>query len=412
MPNLDLKKLKGDIERLLIQPVEKVSIVKLVDSIILYAFAARASDIHIQPEETGIRIRCRIEGMLSDVFNRITISRRIHQEIVSRVKVMAGLRTDEHLAPQDGRLRVTSEKGDIDVRVSIMPTYHGENVVLRLLAETRDFTIDALGLEKEELARLKRALNRSYGMILANGPTGSGKTTTLYTFLKQLNRDDTSIITIEDPIEYALAGVTQIQVNNQVGLSFASGLRSILRQDPNVIMVGEIRDTETAGIAINAALTGHLVLSTLHTNDAATTFPRLIDMGVPPFLVASTINVVMGQRLIRTLCPACKKERKLNKEEVAGLAEAIPEASSLKGSFCAPVGCAKCDNTGFAGRIGVREVLEVTDDIRKLVMRRASAQDIKQAAVGQGMRTMIVDGLEKARQGIVPLEEVLRILHE
>ena len=413
MIELDLKKLKGDIERLLIQPVEKVPIVKLVDSIILYAYAAHASDVHIQPEETGIRIRCRIEGMLHDVFNRVTISRRIHQEIISRIKVMAGLRTDEHLAPQDGRLRVHAETGgDIDVRVSIMPTYHGENGVLRLLAETRDFTIDGLGLEKEELERVKRALSRSYGMILANGPTGSGKTTTLYTFLKQLNRDDTSIITIEDPIEYALDGVTQIQVNNQVGLSFASGLRSILRQDPNVIMVGEIRDTETAGIAINAALTGHLVLSTLHTNDAATTFPRLIDMGVPPFLVASTINVVMGQRLIRTLCSACKKERKLNKEELQGLSEAIPEATDVKGSFYTPVGCVKCDATGYEGRIGIREVLEVTDEIRKLIMGRASAQDIKQAAVRHGMRTMIVDGLEKAKEGIVPLEEVLRILHE
>jgi type IV pilus assembly protein PilB len=261
-------------------------------------------------------------------------------------------------------------------------------------------------------------------MILANGPTGSGKTTTLYTILKELNKPDISVITIEDPIEYSLPGTTQIQTDTQTGLTFANGLRSILRQDPNIIMVGEIRDEETASIAVNAALTGHLVLSTLHTNDAATTFPRLIDMGVPPFLVTSTVNIAMGQRLVRKLCEKCKAPTKLTDLEIASLTESSPEGEnpfesalahlkSLKEkTFYAAVGCAQCDNSGFSGRIGIREVLEVDEKIRALIVARASAQDIKAAAVHAGMTTMFSDGIQKASQGLTTIGEILRIIHE
>ena len=273
-----------------------------------YAYSARASDLHIEPQNETVRIRFRIDGLLRDIFEDVKIFKTLQQEIISRIKVISGLRTDEHLLPQDGRFKVKiKDVGDIDIRVSIMPTYYGENAIMRLLAETQTFSLGNLGFSAEDLKKVHRSIRKPYGMILANGPTGSGKTTTLYTILKELNKPEVSIITIEDPIEYSLDGTTQIQVNTKSGLTFANGLRSILRQDPNIIMVGEIRDPETANIAVNAALTGHLVLSTLHTNDVATTFPRLIDMGVPPFLVASTLNVAMGQRLVRMICQACKK---------------------------------------------------------------------------------------------------------
>ncbi|MEK7212459.1 MAG: GspE/PulE family protein, partial [Patescibacteria group bacterium] len=264
----------------------------------------------------------------------------------------------------------------------------------------------------KDLERVEEALKKPYGMILANGPTGSGKTTTLYTMLKILNKPEVSIITIEDPIEYSLAGTTQIPVISGIGLTFATGLRSILRQDPNIIMVGEIRDQETAGIAVNAALTGHLVLSTLHTNDAATTFPRLIDMGVPPFLVASTINIAMGQRLVRMICQGCKKEVMLTSAEVNSLRELIPEVSEKKRVFYSGTGCARCNGTGYQGRIGVREVLAINEGIRELIMSRATATQIKEAAIKDGMTTMIRDGLEKAMNGLTTLAEVLRIIHE
>lgn len=410
----DIKALKLVIEKQLIQPLEKVSIINLVDLFIEYAYTSRASDIHIEPGSERLRVRFRIDGVMHDIFENIAISKEIQEEIVSRVKVLSGLRTDEHNLPQDGRFKVKIEGfGSIDVRVSIVPTYYGENVVMRILAETQTFTLEDLGFSKQDLERVKKAIRKPYGMILANGPTGSGKTTTLYTIMKKLNVPEVGLVTIEDPVEYSLEGATQIQVNPHVGLTFANGLRSILRQDPNVIMVGEIRDQETAGIAVNAALTGHLLLSTLHTNDAATTFPRLLDMGIPPFLVASTVNVVMGQRLVRTLCGSCKLERKLTAEEFKSASELIPD---LKGtsdkSFYAGKGCAKCEQTGYQGRIGIREVLEVNEDIRLLIMNRASAAQIKEAAVKNGMATMLQDGFAKAREGITSLEEIIRIIHE
>jgi len=280
-----------------------------------------------------------------------------------------------------------------------------------VLVETQSYDVEKLGFSDADIVKVRHAIAKPYGMILANGPTGSGKTTTLYTILKQLNKPDISIITIEDPVEYSLPGSTQIQTNAEIGLTFANGLRSILRQDPNVVMVGEIRDEETASIAVNAALTGHLVLSTLHTNDSATTFPRLLDMGVPPFLVASTVNIAIGQRLVRKLCQECKVERSLTQEEMASLEELIPNLDP-KTKFYGPTGCAACDNLGYSGRIVIHEVLEVNDDIRKLIMSHGNAQDIKEAAIEHGMTTMVDDAMHKVDAGLTSLEEVLRVVHE
>ena len=409
----DVKTLKTAIEKQLTQQLEQISVVNLVDLFVEYAFASRASDVHIHPELEGVRVRFRVDGVLRDIFDKVKISQELHQEVISRIKVISGLRTDEHLAPQDGRCKVRLEGfGDVDVRVSIMPTYHGENAVLRILAETQSFTLKDLGYSPDDLKRIQKAMRRSYGMILANGPTGSGKSTTLYTMLKELNNPNASIISIEDPIEYSLAGTTQIQVNNQAGLTFANGLRSVLRQDPNIIMVGEIRDSETASIAVNAALTGHLVLSTLHTNDSATTFPRLIDMGVPPFLVASTVNVAMGQRLVRQLCQSCKTERVLTEQELKSLSEIVPKEALAGRKFYVGKGCDTCNGTGYAGRVGVREVLEVNNEIRQLIMARVGGHEIKEAAIKAGMTTMLLDGLEKASRGLTSIEEMLRIIQE
>lgn len=409
----EIKSLKNEIQRQITLPLERVSVVKLVDLLIEFAYVSRASDVHIHPEEDGVRVRYRIDGLLRDLFEKERIDRALHQEVISRIKVMSGLRTDEHMAPQDGRLRVNlPEVGDVDVRVSILPTYYGENAVMRVLAESHTYDLKGLGFSEADLERVENAIKKPYGMILANGPTGSGKTTTLYTILKQLNDPVTSIITIEDPIEYSLAGTTQIQVNAATGLTFGAGLRSILRQDPNIVMVGEIRDEETAGIAVNAALTGHLVLSTLHTNDAATTFPRLMDMGVPSFLVASTVNVAMGQRLVRKLCEKCKKMRKLTAAEIKSLSEVIPPDEVEGKNFYRGEGCSVCAGTGYLGRLGIREVLEINNEVRSLIMQRASAQEIKDAAVRNGMTTMLVDGVRKAAEGLTTIEEVLRIIHE
>ncbi len=409
----DVGSLKLEIERQITKPLEEVSIVSLVNLFVKYAYVARASDVHLDPTTDKIRVRFRIDGILHDIFDKIFITKSLHQEIISRIKVMSGLRTDEHFLPQDGRFKTDPDGvGPIDVRVSIMPTYYGENAVLRILAETHTFTLEDLGFLSDELKKVERAIKKPYGMILANGPTGSGKSTTLYTILKRLNIPETSIITVEDPIEYSLEGITQVQTDARVGLTFANGLRSILRQDPNVIMVGEIRDQETASIAVNAALTGHLLLSTLHTNDSATTFPRLMDMGVPPFLIASTVNIAMGQRLIRTLCQSCKKKRELSSSELDSLKEMIPNLKERKLVFYIGTGCDTCGGTGYHGRTGIREVIEVNDEIRNLIMARANSQQIKEAAVKNGMRTTLQNGLEKAMEGVTSLEEVLRIIHE
>jgi type IV pilus assembly protein PilB len=390
----------------------KVSIIKLVQSIINEAHTLRASDVHFDPQSENLRIRYRIDGMLQDVH---TCQKEIHSEIISRIKIMAGLRTDEHQAAQDGRFRtMLNEELPVDVRVSIVPTYHGENAVLRLLSDKADdFNLQTLGFNESNRKKILAAIAKPYGMILATGPTGSGKTTTLYTLLKTLNTEEASVITIEDPIEYAIDGIEQIQVNPRTGLTFANGLRSILRQDPNIIMVGEIRDAETAGIAVNTALTGHLVLSTLHTNDAATTLPRLLDMKIESFLIASTVNVALGQRLVRKICANCKTAKPITAAELKSLSNVIsPQTLSRNKVFYYGKGCAKCNNSGYRGRVGIHEVLVPDAKIREAVLRKASASEIRQIAVEQGMITMVEDGFLKAQGGLTTIEEVLRMLYE
>lgn len=388
-----------------------ISVVKLVSLMIKEAREMRASDIHIDPQRIDLRIRYRIDGRLLD---RHCIPKRWHEELVSRIKILAELRTDEHQAPQDGRFRANLETGPIDVRVSIMPTYHGENVVMRLLSDNAEaFTLQSLGFSEENTTKILEAIKKPYGMILATGPTGSGKTTTLYTLLKMLNTPDVSIITVEDPVEYAVDGIEQIQVNPRAGLAFANGLRSILRQDPNIIMVGEIRDAETAGIAVNTALTGHLVLSTLHTNDAATTLPRLLDMKIESYLIASTVNIAIGQRLVRQICPDCKTEKKVTVAEIKSLENVISRDIFKKDkTFYYGKGCAKCANSGYCGRIGIYEVLAPDSFVREAVLNKASSGDIRQIAIKQGMVTMVEDGFIKAQQGVTTIEEVLRMLYE
>ncbi|HDH31331.1 MAG TPA: hypothetical protein ENH26_00995, partial [Candidatus Wolfebacteria bacterium] len=373
-----------------------------------------ASDVHIQPFEDEIKVRLRIDGILHDIF---VLPKKIQSEIITRIKVLASLRTDEHQAAQDGRFRISLKKPEInfDVRVSIIPTYYGENTILRILAEQAQISdLKGLGFRSKDLIKLEKAIKKPYGMILATGPTGCGKTTTLYTVLKSLNSRDVSIITIEDPIEYSLEGISQIQINIKTGLTFADGLRSILRQDPNILMVGEIRDHETAGIAVNAALTGHLLLSTLHTNDAATALPRLIDLGTQPFLISSTVNIIIAQRLVRMICEECRTEKTLTDTEAKSLSEMLPQATKgkLYKKFFVGKGCKKCFQSGYYSRIGIHEILEINDEIRSMIMGRANASEIKEAAIKMGMTTMIEDGFQKALKGTTTIEEILRVIHE
>ena len=395
-----------------LQKGSEVSIINLVNSLIEHAYDSRTSDIHIDPEDKRVRIRLRIDGVLHDSF---IFPEEIHSEIITRIKVLSGLRTDEHQAAQDGRFRLNFKKGElVDIRVSIAPTFYGENAVLRLLAEGAEkFTLDTLGFNKKDKEKILKAIKKPYGMILSTGPTGSGKTTILYTLIRMLNTPEISIITIEDPIEYAIEGIDQIQVNPRTGLTFVNGLRSILRQDPNIIMVGEIRDEETAAIAVNAALTGHLLLSTLHTNDAATALPRLLDMKIEPFLIASTINIAIGQRLVRKICLDCKIKKPITLDEIKSLSEVLPKETLVKyENFYQGSGCDKCDHSGYRGRIGIFEVLEINDDIRDAIVRKADAGEIKEMAIKNGMTAMIEDGLQKALAGITTIEEILRVINE
>jgi len=379
-----------------------ISIIALIDALIEEAHRSRVSDIHIDPLVKKVRIRFRIDGVLQEAY---TFPKEINSEVISRIKVLSKLRTDEHQATQDGRFRyVFPEINEfVDFRVSIMPTYHGENAVLRLLSDKAEqFTLENLGFNATDRKKIEDALKKSSGMILATGPTGSGKTTTLYTLIKMLNSKEVSIITIEDPIEYAVEGVEQIQVNPRSGLTFANGLRSILRQDPNIIMVGEIRDTETAGMAVNTALTGHLLLSTLHTNDAATTLPRLLDMGIEEYLVASTVSIAIGQRLVRKICKHCKEKIELTEKTIL-----LHSNYVYKGK-----GCGECNQSGYSGRICINEVLVADSEIREAILRKASADEIRKIAVKNGMTTMFEDGFRKVEAGETTIEEVLRVIHE
>lgn len=408
-----MQDLEKEIKAILGNSESEISIIDLVDRLIEYAFVARSSDIHLEPTEAQLFARLRIDGLLHDTF---TFPKALHSGIITRIKVLAGMRTDEHQAAQDGRFKMNMRNGGrkFDMRVSIVPTYFGENAVLRLLAEqTQISTLDDLALTALDKQKIRNAAKRPHGMILATGPTGSGKSTTLYTILREINKREVSIITVEDPVEYSLEGIDQIQVNNRSGLTFANGLRSILRQDPNVIMVGEIRDEETASIAVNAALTGHKLLSTLHTNDAATTLPRLLDMGVEPFLVASTINVAIGQRLVRVLCQTCKAKKTLTEAEFKSLAQTIPpEILGDDKDFYEAKGCKVCNNTGYYDRMGIYEILEVNDFIRDAIIRRVDAGEIKKIAVKNGMVTLLEDGVRKARAGYTTIEEILRVVHD
>ncbi|MEN9407532.1 MAG: hypothetical protein RLZZ455_748 [Candidatus Parcubacteria bacterium] len=384
---------------------------KVVDMIIDYAYQDRASDIHLEINEAESLTRFRIDGMLHDM---LRMPKHLHDQVITRIKVLSRLRTDEHLSPQDGKMRLRLEEEDLDLRVSILPIVEGEKCVLRLLASHfRQFSLVDLGMNEEDLAKVQKAISKSFGMVLSTGPTGSGKTTSIYSLIKILNTREKNITTIEDPVEYRIKGINQIQVNAKTNLTFASGLRSILRQDPNVVFVGEIRDNETASIAVNAALTGHLVLSTLHTNDAATTLPRLTDMDIEPFLVASTVNVIIAQRLMRKICEMCKASLQVAKGE---LMRSIPEATIVHYfgheemlTVYQGQGCKVCNMTGYAGRIGVFEVLKVTKNIRKLIIEKRDADVIAQAAIEEGMTTMLDDGLKKIAKGVTTISEVLRV---
>lgn len=389
-----------------------LSVVSLLEYIFEYAIVAGASDIHINPVETGVQVRVRVDGVLRTEY---CLPSSIHSELLARLKILAGLRTDEHFAAQDGRFRFVRTSGEcVDVRISIVPVYYGENAVLRILwGTTESFTLTSLGFTERNQIAIKAAMAKPYGMILATGPTGSGKTTTLYTLLQQLDAESTSIITIEDPIEYAIAGVNQIQVQARTGLTFATGLRSILRQDPNTIMVGEIRDAETAQLAVNVSLTGHLVVSTLHTNDAATTLPRLLDMKIEPYLIASTVNGAIGQRLVRRVCIYCR-------EPVVVSEEVSREVAQFAGAPIVPAGCRVyrargcelCRETGYRGRIGIHEVLTMSPKLRTLVLDRAPARVLQATAIVEGMVPLVVDGFTKVAAGITTLEEIFKLSHE
>lgn len=391
--------------------VSEAPIAKIVDMIIDYAYQDKTSDIHIEVNETESLVRFRIDGLLQDM---LKMPKNMHDQIVSRIKVLSRLRTDEHLAPQDGKMRLKLDEENLDLRISILPIVEGEKVVMRLLASHfRQFSLIDLGMTENDLKKVSRAISRSFGMVLSTGPTGSGKTTSIYALIKILNTREKNITTIEDPVEYRIKGVNQIQVNPKTNLTFASGLRSILRQDPNVVFVGEIRDGETAGIAVNAALTGHLVLSTLHTNDAATTLPRLTDMDVEPFLVASTVNVIIAQRLIRKICEMCKASLNIPRTE---LAQNVQDSLITKHfgheatvTMYQGKGCKICHNTGYSGRVGLFEVLEVTKQVKTLILEKKDADVIAQQALKDGMSTMLDDGMSKIAKGITTLSEVLRV---
>ncbi|MDP2593784.1 MAG: GspE/PulE family protein [bacterium] len=403
---------------------EDLPIVRIVDTLLRHAIVQDASDIHIEPMEGEVLVRYRIDGILHDA---MTLPKAAAAGIVARIKVLANLKLDEKRLPQDGRFKMETEADRVSLRVSILPTFFGEKVVMRLLRETGEgFTLDALGFHGQSLERIHKSLSQTTGIILISGPTGSGKTTTLYTMMDILNTPGVNISTVEDPIEYQMKRVNQTQVNPAIGLTFANGLRSLVRQDPDIIMVGEIRDSETASLAINAALTGHLVLSTIHTNSAAGAIPRLIDMGVEPFLLVSTIRVIVGQRLVRKLCTS-KEEYQLGQAERLKIASeadfdaalaALAEEKLVKTdvalddlSFYKPVPMPECAD-GYKSRIGIHEVLEVSSAIRDIILHESTTDAIEGESKKEGMLTMLQDGLYKAARGTTSLEEVLRAIHE
>ncbi len=385
------------------ESADEAPVIKLVNQIIAQAIDQGASDIHLAPDETQLRVRFRIDGVLAET---ATVPRRMVNGVISRVKIMSDLDIAEKRLPQDGRVGLTIEGRHVDLRVVTLPSVHGEGAVMRILDKSSVvMELEKLGMLDTERIRFQRAFKQAYGAVLVTGPTGSGKSTSLYAALGELNTADKNIITIEDPVEYQLGGVTQVQVNPRAGLTFANGLRSMMRADPDIIMVGEIRDKEAAQIAIEAALTGHLVLSTLHTNDAPTAITRLTEMGVEPFLVASAIDCVVAQRLARTLCQHCKRRTILSAEILHE--NGFPARHDIEAYE--HVGCGRCGTSGYKGRIGLYEVMTVTEEIRKLAIARASADEISEVAVHAGMRRLREDGLEKVRLGRTSLTEVTRV---
>jgi len=386
-----------------------VPVIRTLDTILEYATAERSSDIHFESMESTFLVRFRIDGTLRDILN---LPKAIHPAIVARIKILAQLKIDEHRIPQDGRFKFKIGDSIIALRVSVLPSFYGENIVLRILPESaRPLSLEELGLSGHNLDLVKKNIHKPHGMVLVTGPTGSGKTTTLYSILNILNTTEVKICTVEDPVEYGIKRVNQTQIHPAAGLTFANGLRSLLRHDPDIIMVGEIRDKETAEMAIHSSLTGHLVLSTLHTNDAAGTIPRLLDMGAEGFLVASTVNLVIAQRLVRKICTTCIESYKPS-EDILHYLRGIFEEQELSNQFYRGKGCSECNNKGYKGRVGIFEVLEVDEDIRRLVIKRVAAEEIAKAAVAMGMIPLIRDGLNKASGGITTIEEVLRVVRE
>lgn len=392
-------------------------IARIVNTILDYAVRSRASDVHIEPLEENVRVRYRIDGILQEKY---ILPRNVLEAVVSRIKILANLKIDEKRIPQDGRFNINVEGSDVDLRISTLPVSYGEKVVMRLLRKASKVpSLPDLGLRGLALKNLIEAIERPHGIIIVVGPTGSGKTTTLYSVLDKVATSRVNVVTIEDPVEYQMKGVNQVQVNVQAGLTFASALRSFLRQDPNVMMVGEIRDTETAELAVNAALTGHLVFSTLHTNDASGAPPRLMDMGVEPFLLTSALTCVVAQRVLRKICPHCRQDMEIPPDKEAEIKttlgpiyEMIEDRWKKEGKkITMPkiVGCDKCNNTGYLGRIAIYEVMPITEKISKLIVEKASASDIQKEAITEGMLTMKQDGYVKVLEGVTSMDEVLRV---
>ncbi len=406
------------------QIIKEPKIVEIVRKILEHAIRLRASDIHIEPQEGITRIRYRIDGILEE---KLSLDKEYHAALVSRIKILAGMKIDEKRIPQDGRFNFSSEWGEVDLRISSLPTVNGEKIVMRLLKKSdRVPTLSELGVRAKALATLNEAARIPHGIILATGPTGSGKTTSLYSLLTVINTPKVNVVTLEDPVEYQMAGVNQVQINAQAGLTFASGLRSFLRQDPNIIMVGEIRDEETTQLAVQASLTGHLVFSTVHTNSAAGALPRLLDMGAEPFLLASSMTAAIGQRVLRKICDNCKvayaPDAKIIEDMKTVLGslfegwqksslEAMENAKKNNVPFMLQKGegCEKCNNSGFLGRTGIYEVLRVTEKVAKMIMERADANTIERVAMDDGMITMKQDGYLKVLEGITTMEEVIRV---
>lgn len=387
-----------------LQEAEQAPVIKFVNSMIADAVRKRASDIHIEPGEKSFKVRFRIDGSLHEVIKQPA---KMKGPIISRVKIMSELDIAEKRLPQDGRIKIRVDNKTVDIRVSTLPTMFGEKVVMRVLDRSNlTLDLDRFGFDENALKNFKAAIEAPYGMVLVTGPTGSGKTTTLYSGLSRINRPNVNIMTSEDPVEYNIEGINQVQIHEEIGLTFAKSLRAFLRQDPNIIMVGEIRDSETGSIAVKAALTGHLVLSTVHTNDAPSTVDRLVDMGIEPFLVAASLNLICAQRLVRRICSKCRTQVEVHQETLKELGIAPSEAANMK--FYSGRGCTSCNNTGYAGRQGVFEVLPISPTIRKMILDRLSSEMIKKQAMDEGMLTLRQDALVKLRAGVTTVEEVLR----